>query len=205
MFRSIQTFSVNSKFTECYHIFCARIDLFTIFIRSRYRLWATIRLLHHFGFVMCIKTRLYCMHFSCHWRKIHNVSWQLTQISKRQCNPLLLEMVLERPAQTVTRQGDNFHLWTIMSAAWKGGLPSKSVHVLCHPFQISIIFNSVGCCCWGFLGVGWGGVIIVQHKKHETSFGSKMFVINTWERKHCITLVLFPTHSLFFPAMSKKH
>ena len=31
MFQSIQTFSVNSKFTEHYHILCARIDLlFTI-------------------------------------------------------------------------------------------------------------------------------------------------------------------------------
>ena len=29
MFRSIQTFSVNSKFTEHYHFFGARIDLFT--------------------------------------------------------------------------------------------------------------------------------------------------------------------------------
>ena len=28
MFQSIQTFSVNGKFTECYHIFCAQIDLF---------------------------------------------------------------------------------------------------------------------------------------------------------------------------------
>lgn len=68
-----------------------------------------------------------------------------------------LEMVLERPecdtpAQTVTRQADNFDLWTIMSAAWKGGLPSKSVHVLCCPFQISIIFNSVG-----FVLFYWGG------------------------------------------------
>ena len=54
LFRSIQTFSVNGKFTERYHIFCAWIDLFTIFVCSRYRPWATIRLFHHFGFVMCI-------------------------------------------------------------------------------------------------------------------------------------------------------
>ena len=85
MFQSIQTFSVNGKFTERYHIFYARIDLlFTIFVCSRYRSWATIRLLHHFGFVMCINSRLYCTHFSCCWCKIHNVSCRLTQISKRQ-------------------------------------------------------------------------------------------------------------------------
>ena len=90
MFRSIQTFSVNSKFTERYHIFCARIDLlFTIFVCSHYRPWATIWLLHHFGFVMCINSRLYCTYFSCHWRKIRNVSRRLTQISKRQRDPWL--------------------------------------------------------------------------------------------------------------------
>jgi len=88
MFRSIQTFYVHGKFTECYHILCARIDLlFTIFICSRYRPWATIRLLHHFGFVMCVNSRLYCTHFSYHWRKIHNVLRRLTQISKRHRNP----------------------------------------------------------------------------------------------------------------------
>ena len=85
MFRSIQTFSVNGKFTEPYHIFCARIDLlFTVFVCSCYR-----PLLHHFGFVMCVNSRLYCTHFSCHWRKIRNVSLQLTHISKRQRDPCL--------------------------------------------------------------------------------------------------------------------
>ena len=88
MFRSIQTFSVNGKFTERYHIFCARINLlFTIFFCSRYRPWATVRLLHYFGFVMCANSRFYCTHFSCHWRKIRNVSRRLTQISKRQRDP----------------------------------------------------------------------------------------------------------------------
>ena len=68
--------------------FCARIDLlFTIFICSHYRPWATIRLLHHFGFVMCVNSRLYCTHFSCHWHKIRKISRQLTQISKRQHDP----------------------------------------------------------------------------------------------------------------------
>ena len=39
MFQSIQTFSVNGKFTERYHIFCACIDLlFTIFGCAHYRL-----------------------------------------------------------------------------------------------------------------------------------------------------------------------
>ena len=36
MFWSIQTFSVNGKFTEHYHVFCAWIDLFTIFVCSHY-------------------------------------------------------------------------------------------------------------------------------------------------------------------------
>ena len=90
MFRSIQTFSVNGKFTESYHIFCARIDLFTIFVCSRYRPWATIMLLHNFGFVMCVNSRLYCTHFSCHWRKIRNDLRRLTQISKRQRDPWAL-------------------------------------------------------------------------------------------------------------------
>ena len=69
------------------HFLCTRIDLFAIFVCSCYRLWATIRLLHHFGFVMWVNSRLYCMHFSCHWRKIRNVSCRLTQISKRQHDP----------------------------------------------------------------------------------------------------------------------
>ena len=87
MFWSIQTFSVNYKFTLRYRIFCARINLFTIFVCSRYIPWATIRLLHHFGFVMCVNSRLYSTHFSCYWRKIRNVSRRLTQISKRQRDP----------------------------------------------------------------------------------------------------------------------
>ena len=67
--------------------FCARIDLFTIFVCSRYWPWATIRLLHHFGFVMCINSRWYCMHFSCHWHKIRNVSHRLMQ---RQHDPCII-------------------------------------------------------------------------------------------------------------------
>ena len=63
--------------------FCARIDLLLpIFVCSRYR-----PLLHHFGFVMCVNSRLYCMHFLYHWRKIRNVSHRLMQISKRQRKP----------------------------------------------------------------------------------------------------------------------
>ena len=95
--RTIQTFSVNGKFAESY-IFCAWIDLFTIFVCSRYRLWATIRLLHHFGFVTCINSRLYCTHFSYHWRKIHNVSRQLMQISKRQRDPCVIHTSAMLPA-----------------------------------------------------------------------------------------------------------
>ena len=88
MFISIQTFSVNGKFTERYHMFCARTDLlFIIFVCSRYRPWATIRLLHYFGFVMCVNSTLSCTQFSCHWCKIRNVSRQLTQISKKQRDP----------------------------------------------------------------------------------------------------------------------
>ena len=90
MFWSIQTFSVTSKFTARYHIFCARIDLlFTIFICSCYRPWATNTLLHHFGFVMCLNSRLNCTKFSCHWCKIRDVLCQLMQISKRQRDPWL--------------------------------------------------------------------------------------------------------------------
>ena len=33
MFRSIKTFSVNDKFTERYHIFCAQIDLSFYYFR----------------------------------------------------------------------------------------------------------------------------------------------------------------------------
>ena len=79
MFWFIQTFSVNGKFTERYHIFCAWIDLlFTIFVCSRYRLWATIRLLHHFGFVTCVNSRLYCTHFPAIDAKcvMFRVSWR---------------------------------------------------------------------------------------------------------------------------------
>ena len=63
MFRSVQTFYVNGKFTEHYHIFGARIDLFSSAhiidreLQSGY---------NHFGFVICVNSRLYCMHFLCH-------------------------------------------------------------------------------------------------------------------------------------------
>ena len=73
VFQSIQTFSVNGKFTERYHIFCARIDLLlTIFICSCYR-----PLLHHFVFVMCLNSRLYCPYFSAIDAKyvMFHVSW----------------------------------------------------------------------------------------------------------------------------------
>ena len=95
MFRSIQTCSVNGKFTERYHIFCARIDLFTIFVCSRYRPWLSYnQVTYHFGFIMCVSSRLYCRHFSCHWRKIRNVSRRLSQISKRQRDPWFLLPIL---------------------------------------------------------------------------------------------------------------
>ena len=74
--------------------FCTQVLLFNIFVCSRYRPWATIRLLHHFGFVMCVNSRLYCTHFSCHWRKIRNVSCQLTQISERQHDPCSMYSLL---------------------------------------------------------------------------------------------------------------
>ena len=45
---------VNGKFTKRFHFLCARIDLlFIIFICWLYSTWATIRLLHHFGF-LCV-------------------------------------------------------------------------------------------------------------------------------------------------------
>ena len=67
---------------------CAWIDLFIIFICSLYSPWATIRLLHHqFWLFMYINFRLCCTHFSCHRRKICNVSGQLVQISRRQRDP----------------------------------------------------------------------------------------------------------------------
>ena len=69
------------------HFLCTDVVLLTISICSRYRLCATIRLLHHFGFVMCVISRLYFIHFLCHWRKIRNILCRLTQISKTQHNP----------------------------------------------------------------------------------------------------------------------
>ena len=44
---------VNGKFPKRFHCVCVctRIDLFIIFVCSLYSPWATIRLLHHFGFV----------------------------------------------------------------------------------------------------------------------------------------------------------
>ena len=45
---------VNGKFTKRFHFLGARIDLFIIFVCSLYSLWATVRLLHHFGFVCAL-------------------------------------------------------------------------------------------------------------------------------------------------------
>ena len=79
---------VNGKFAKRFHFFYARIDLFSIFICLLYSLWATVGLLHHqFWLCVCVNFRLCCTHFSCHWRKICNVSRQLTQISRRQRYP----------------------------------------------------------------------------------------------------------------------
>ena len=79
---------VNGKFTKRFHIFCAQIDLFIIFICSLYSPWATIRLLHHqFWLCMCVNFRLCCTHFSCHRCKIRNVSCCLIKISSRQRDP----------------------------------------------------------------------------------------------------------------------
>ena len=65
----------------------ARIDfLFTVFVCSLYRLLATFKLLHYFGFG---RSRLCWTHFLYHWRKIRSILCQLTQISKRQRNPWL--------------------------------------------------------------------------------------------------------------------
>ena len=76
-------------------IFHVQIDLlFIIFVCSPYSLWATIMLLHHFGFVCALILGYPCTHFSCHWCKIYNhgnVLRRLTQISKRQRDPLWLD------------------------------------------------------------------------------------------------------------------
>ena len=63
-------------------IFGVQTDLFIIFICSLYSPRATIMLLHHFGFVYALIFGYPCTNFSCHWRKIHNVSHRLMQISK---------------------------------------------------------------------------------------------------------------------------
>ena len=84
--------SVNSKFTKHFHLFGAQRDLFIIFFCSLYRQWATIRFLHHFGF-MCMLILDYAVHiFFCHWRKIRNVLYRLMQISKRQRDPWINTM-----------------------------------------------------------------------------------------------------------------
>ena len=90
MVRSIQTFYVNGKFTERYHIFCAWIDLLWLFSSAHIIDRELQSGYYHFGFVMCVNSRLYCTHFSWRWRKIRNVSRQLMQISKRQRDPCLI-------------------------------------------------------------------------------------------------------------------
>ena len=73
-------------------LFCARIDLlFIIFICSLYSLWATIRLLHHFGFV-CVLILGYHVNI---FRAIDTkyVSCRLAQFSKRQRSQPLIKNV----------------------------------------------------------------------------------------------------------------
>ena len=62
-----------------------------IFICSLYRLSATFKLLHHFGFV---RSRLCCTHFLYRWHKIHNVLHHFMQICKRQCDPWLINSLV---------------------------------------------------------------------------------------------------------------
>ena len=82
MFRAMQTFCEHQFFV------CMNRPFYYFFICSLYSPWATIRLLHHqFWLFMYINFRLCCTHFSCHWRKICNVSGQLVQISRRQRDP----------------------------------------------------------------------------------------------------------------------
>ena len=53
---------VNGKFTKRFHFLCAQIDLlFIIFVCSLYSLWATVRLLHHFGFYVLILGYAVCI------------------------------------------------------------------------------------------------------------------------------------------------
>ena len=53
---------VNGKFAKRFHFWGAQIDLlFIIFICSLYSMWATFRLLHHFGFV-CVLILGYAVH-----------------------------------------------------------------------------------------------------------------------------------------------
>ena len=82
MFWSIQTFCEQQIYWML-PLFCAGIDfVFTIFVCSLYRSWAPL-----FWLCSCTNSRLCCMHFLYHWRKIRNVLHQLTQISERQCDP----------------------------------------------------------------------------------------------------------------------
>ena len=91
VFWSIQTFYVGI-FTEHFHFPPPTDRLWKIiFICSLYRLSATFKLLHHFGFV---RSRLCCTHFLYRWHKIHNVLHHFMQICKRQCDPWLINSLV---------------------------------------------------------------------------------------------------------------
>ena len=97
-FDRFKLFCVNGTFTERFHLcvclcVCAKTDFcFTVFVCSlyNYRLSATFKLLHHFGFVRSrLSVHIFRTTDTNHWHKIRNISRWLTQISKRQHNLIL--------------------------------------------------------------------------------------------------------------------
>ena len=97
-FDRFKLFCVNGTFTEHFHLcvclcVCAKTDFcFTVFVCSlyNYRLSATFKLLHHFGFVRSrLSVHIFRTTDTNHWHKIRNISHWLTQISKRQHNLIL--------------------------------------------------------------------------------------------------------------------
>ena len=125
------------------HFFGAWIDLpFIIFVCSLYRPWVTIRLLHHFGFVcalilgyaVCIFHAIYWL---SDWRKIRNVSRQLTQISKREHNPCY---IIERVLHSLWLHSHHLYnsAFGILKNPFYNKRPSDEGRELCHFLQYCV-------------------------------------------------------------------
>ena len=115
---------------------------------------------------MCVNFRLCCTHFSCHRRKICNVSRRLTQISRRQRDPWDTNLVLIISHRLSVKKGQTQILcW--LSGGDRLGVKKKGRHRSCvdHQLETNWVWKKDTHKCW-LSGRDRLGVAEDRHKSH---------------------------------------